>query len=94
MRYAHVASPSREELEEDALKTVGQSRTALKKFKKSGRKVKLVNLLNAGLGSKRVAPTSAHPSGASSAAVAASATMATSNDDDDDDDDHASEQLA
>jgi len=56
--------------------------------------VKLVNLLNAGLSSKRAAPTSAQPSGTSSATVATNATMAISNDDDDDDDDHAREELA
>jgi hypothetical protein len=87
LRYAHVECPSREELEESALKTVGQSRTALKKFKKTGRKVKLINLLNAGLAPKRAAATSGQPSGGGSAP----SPMAASNDDEDDDNMHASE---
>lgn len=45
LRYAHVDCPSREELEQAALRTVGQSRDALKKFKQSGSKIRIVNSL-------------------------------------------------
>jgi hypothetical protein len=41
LRYAHVECPSRQELHETALTTVGQSRAALKHFQKAAKKVKI-----------------------------------------------------